>query len=213
MEYLNRAMAAKIFIQMPRAGLSGFLAVLLAGCLAPQTLSAQPTSTRDTLERIDPKAMRQLLAQAKEQPDVALTNIVPVDANRFRFVFVWPAEYTMMTEDRINRSFAQRFLQFTSEQKFLATAYCLTPPRIGFLASTYGEEKVNMAFRNIEVYRDIGWRDPCRGKLVTAAEIDELRQKKDEEKSSLLPLPPPVPNQDKQEDSVAPFLKGIKPPE
>jgi hypothetical protein len=204
-------MAEKIPFLATRAKLHSVLRLLLLGtCLLPAPLAAQSTKFRDTLDRVDPAAMRQLLAQAKDQPDVALTNIVPVEDNKFRFIFIWPAEYTMMTEDRINRSFAQRFLQFTTSQEFLATGYCLTPSGIGFLASTYGDQKVNMAYREIEVYREIGWRDHCRGKLVTSAQLAELKKEKEAATSHMLPVPPPAGDPG---DGVSPFLKGIEPPE
>jgi hypothetical protein len=204
-------MAEKIHFPAARAKLRYALRILLLGtCLLPAPLAAQSYKFRDTLERIDPAAMRQLLDQAKDQPDVALTNIVPVEDNKFRFIFIWPAEYTMMTEDRINRSFAQRFLQFTSSQEFLATGYCLTPQGLGFLTSTYGDQKVNMAFREIEVYREIGWRDHCRGKLVTSTQLAELKREKEAATSRMLPLPP---TGEAPGDGVSPFLKGIEPPE
>ncbi len=186
-----------------------FIAALVSAGIP---LAAQPTSVRDILARIDAKAMRDLLDAAREQPDVALTNIIPVADNKFRYVFVWPAENTMMTEDRVGRSFLERFVQFASAQRYLANGFCLTPDGMGFVSATYGGAKVNLAFRDIEVYRDFGWREKCAGKFVTSEDVEKQKRAAEAAARRALPLPPP-PARDAPSDGLSPFLKGIQVPE
>src|SRR5690242_6699325 len=85
--------------------------------LAALLLSSLPAAANDQAKTIvngiEPKSMNQLLEMSRTQPDAALTNIVPLSANKFRFLFVWPASNPLMTYDRIGRSFAERFLGLT----------------------------------------------------------------------------------------------------
>lgn len=176
--------------------------------IAPAHSQAQSATVRDILARIDPKALRELLDTAKEKPDVALTNIVPTEDNKFRYVFVWSAG-NAMTEERIGRSFLERFLQFASKQRYLATGYCLTPNGMGLVTATYDQEKINLAFRDIEVHRDFGWREKCAGKFITAA---ELEAQKNMANRRALPLPPP-PARENPSDGLSPFLRGLQVPD
>lgn len=185
------------------------LVALIAAACSGQALS-QPTTARQIVDRIDPAKLRELILAAQTQPDVALTNILPTGDNKFRYVFIWPAENPVMTIDRVNRSFTERFLSFASAQRFLTTGYCLTPHGIGLLSTTYGTTKLIMAYRDIEVHRDIGWRETCRGLFVTAAEVDgqiraaEAMARAQEKARQRIP-------RGTSGDGVSPFLKGIQP--
>jgi len=191
-----------------------FILALALAWLAAAPLSARPQHplAREILANVDAGAMRDLMEAARTQPDVALVNIMPVNDNKFRYVFIWPASNPMMSEDRVGRSFLDRFLQFAHNQRFLATGFCLTPDGMGLLSASYGDVEVNVAFRNIEVYRDFGWREPCTGKFVTAQEVEKQKAIFDAVKRNPLPLPPP-PARDNPSDGLSPFLKGIQVPE
>lgn len=129
---------------------------------------------RSIINSIDSKSMNELFEALPRQPDAALTNIMPVAPNKFRFLFIWPASNPLMTYDRVGRSFAERFAAFASQMQPLATGFCLPAPNIFFGTGTYGEEEVNIAYRDIEVHYQFGWQPPCEGRYIKAAEIEKL---------------------------------------
>jgi hypothetical protein len=126
------------------------------------------------LNAIDPKSMNELFAALPKQPDAALTNISPVSPNKFRFLFVWPASNGFMTYERVGRSFAERFATFAQQLRPLAVGFCLTSRNMYYGSSVYGEEEVNIAYRDIEVRYQVGWQAPCAGRYFAASEIEQL---------------------------------------
>ncbi len=129
---------------------------------------------RSIVNSVDPKSMNELFEALPTQPDVALTSIAPAGPNKFRFLFLWPASNPMMTYERVGRSFAERFAKFASQLQPLASGFCLTSNSMYFGTATYGEAKVNVAYRDIEVHYQFGAQAPCTGRYFTAAEIDRL---------------------------------------
>jgi hypothetical protein len=125
------------------------------------------------LNAIDPKSMNELLEVSRRQPDAALTNIMPVGANKFRFLFVWPASNPVMTYERVGRSFAERFSIFSDQLKLLAMGYCLPSKTMFFGTATYGAEELNVAYRDIEVRYKFGWQPPCPGHYIAASELEQ----------------------------------------
>ena len=164
------------------------------------------------INSLDPKTMNELLSMVKSQPDAALTNIMPIAANKFRFLFVWPASNTIMTQERIGRSFAERFILFAEQRKLLATAYCLTSKTMFFGRSEYGGEDFDVAYRDIEVRYQFGLKTPCAGKYIAAAELEQPETPVRPQKQGYnggFSLPPPPPAQPvPAEEGLKPFLKS-----
>ncbi len=129
---------------------------------------------KSVVNSVDPKSMNQLFEALPQQPDAALTNILPISPNKFRFLFVWPASNPVMTYDRVGRSFAERFAAFAQQMQPLATGFCLPATSLFFGTAAYGEEEVNVAYRDIEVHYQFGWQPPCGGRYIQAAEIEKL---------------------------------------
>ncbi len=169
---------------------------------------------KSILNSIDPKSMNELFEALPQQPDAALTNILPISPNKFRFIFVWPASNPLMTYDRVGRSFAERFAQFAGQMQPLATGYCLPAPNLFFGAAAYGEEEVNVAYRDIEVHYQFGWQPPCGGRYIKAAEIEHILAPRTGHEGygaaapghpgGLLPQEPPV----QPEEGLKPFLNA-----
>ncbi len=120
--------------------------------------------------------MNELFEALPTQPDAALTNIVPVSPNKFRFLFIWPGSNPLMTYDRVGRGFTERFGSFANQLKPLAVGFCLPSQSLYFGTTTYGEDEVNVAYRDIEVHYEFGWQPPCAGRYIKAEEIDQLTQ-------------------------------------
>lgn len=118
--------------------------------------------------------MNELFEALPTQPDAALTSITPSGPNKFRFLFVWPVSNPMMTYERVGRSFAERFAAFAAQLKPLATGFCLTSPNMFFGTASYGEEEVNVAYRDIEVHYQFGSQPPCAGRYFPVAELEQL---------------------------------------
>ncbi len=118
--------------------------------------------------------MNDLFEAVKTQPDAALTSINAVAPNKYRFLFVWPAASTFMTYERVGRSFAERFVTFAQQMKPLANGFCLTSRNMFFGTAAYGEEDVNIAYRDIEVRYPFGRQDACPGKYIAAADIEQM---------------------------------------
>jgi len=106
--------------------------------------------------------MNELFDALPHQPDAALTNIIPVSPNKFRFLFVWPGSNPLMTYDRVGRSFGDRFAAFAGQLKPMATGYCLPSQNMFFGTTTYGVDEVNVAYRDIEVHYQFGGSLPAR---------------------------------------------------
>ena len=88
-----------------------------AGAVISAWLCAVPAAwagdqAKAIVNSLDPKSMNELFEALPAQPDAALTNIVPVSPNKFRFLFVWPGSNPLMTYDRVGLSFADRFAAF-----------------------------------------------------------------------------------------------------
>jgi hypothetical protein len=146
---------------------------LLAGCAAISGATAGDQA-KAILNSIDPKSMNELFEALPRQPDAALTNIAPVSANKFRFLFVWPASNQVMTYERVGRSFAERFADFAAHLKPLALGFCLTSRNMFFGSADYAGQEVNVAFRDIEVHYQFGWQAPCAGRYIRSSELEQL---------------------------------------
>ncbi len=168
------------------------------------------------LNGLDPKSMNELLELSKSQPDAALTNIAPVSANTFRFLFVWPASNPVMTYERVGRSFTERFLGFAGSLKLLATGFCLPSRNMYFGTATYGEEEMNVAYRDIQVRYEFGWQAPCAGRYVPISELEQNpvpAQSFGKYGTSSLPRTPVAPPKQPvtPEESLKPFLNPRPP--
>jgi hypothetical protein len=162
---------------------------------------------------LDPKNMNALFDAAPAQPGAALTNIVPNGPNKFRFLFIWPDSNPLMTYDRVHQSFVERFTAFAKQLKPLAAGYCLGSGSALFGTTTYGQQEVNVAYRDIEVYYRFGWQPACRGLYIKAADMEQLKDAQTHHRGygAALPAPPPsLPAQDRQTpaDQLKPFLSA-----
>jgi hypothetical protein len=156
--------------------------------------------------------MNELLEVSRRQPDAALTNIMPVGANKFRFLFVWPATNPVMTYERVGRSFAERFTIFADQLKLLAIGYCLPSKTMYFGTATYAAEELNVAYRDIEVRYKFGWQPPCPGHYIAASELEQAAKPVRPAIGYGAGVPPPPPaavpqGQGAAPDGLAPFLK------
>jgi hypothetical protein len=175
--------------------------------LAPLSQSLAGDQTKAIVDSLDSKTVYELFEVARRQPDAALTNISPTAPNTFRFLFVWPASNSVMTYERVGRSFAERFAGFAEQFKQLAVGFCLPSRTMYFGTGFYGEEELNIAYRDIEVRYLFGWRPPCQGKYIAFHEIERGMA------SAFLghpgrrsPLPEAPPRQSKPEEGLKPFL-------
>ncbi len=80
-----------------------------------------------------------------------------------------------MTYDRVGRSFAERFIMFANQMKLLATGFCLQSKNVIFGTTSYGEEEINVAYRDIEVRYQVGWQPPCTGRYIAASDLEQLK--------------------------------------
>ena len=184
-----------------------FAAALLALSIPVSTAFAGDQA-KEIVNSLDPKSMNELLEVSRTQPDAALTNIVPASANTFRFLFVWPASNPVMTFDRVERAFAERFALFAEQWKLLASGFCLSGSNLFFGTAPYGGQDVNMAYRDIVIRYAMGRQPPCRGKYVSLAEVENSIKPAPELRGysiGALPLPSPSP-QVKPQDGLKPFL-------
>lgn len=152
-----------------RAIAAGFLA-----CFSAISAASAGDQAKAILNSLDPKSMNELFDALPHQPDAALTNITPISPNKFRFLFIWPASNSLMTYDRVGRSFAERFTLFAGQLRPLATGFCLTSRNMFFGNAAYGEEDVNVAYRDIEVHYQFGWQGPCAGRYILASELEQI---------------------------------------
>ena len=152
--------------------LKSFAAGLLALCV-PVSVASAGDQAKEIVNSLDPKSMNELFEVARRQPDAALTNITPVSANTFRFLFIWPGSNPTMTYDRVGRSFAERFAYFAEQWKLLAAGFCLSGANLAFGTTTYGEQEVNIAYRDIEVRYAMGRQANCEGRYVSLAEVEK----------------------------------------
>lgn len=186
-----------------------FAAGLLALC-APCLEARAGDPAKAIVNALDSKSVIELFEVTNRQPDAALTNISPTTANTFRFLFVWPASNPVMTYERVGRSFAERFAGFANELNLLAVGFCLPARTMFFGTAFYGDQEINIAYRDIEVRYMVGARQPCTGHYIPIAEIEPyiasaapfgygappLPQSAPEEGlKPLLAPPPPVPLQ------------------
>lgn len=148
------------------------MAVLSAGLCAFSPAWAGDQA-RSIVNSLDPKRMNELFAALPAQPDAALTNIVAVAPNKFRFFFIWPGSNPFMTYDRLGRSFADRFAALATQLKPLATGFCLPSEGLLLGTATYGEEAVKVAYRDIEVHYQFGWQQVCEGRYLKSAEVEQ----------------------------------------
>jgi hypothetical protein len=163
---------------------------------------------------IDPKSMNELLEVSRTQRDAALTNIAPLSANKYRFLFVWPASNPVMTYDRVGRSFAERFIVFADQLKPLATGFCLQSKNVNFGTALYGEEEINVAYRDIEVRYQVSWQQPCSGRYIAASDLEQLKPERQSTGygAGLAQEPLPRPGGQAAPDPLKQFLKEATPP-
>jgi hypothetical protein len=153
--------------------------------------------------------MNQLFDALPTQPDAALVNIIPAGPNKFRFLFVWPGTSPLMTYDRVGSSFLERFVAFAKQMKPLAAGYCLEANSMFFGSTTYGQQPVNVAYRDLGVYYQFGWQPPCRGVYIKAADMEKPADGASHRKGAALPVPAPsLPAKEPQTPSeqLTPFL-------
>jgi hypothetical protein len=163
---------------------------------------------------IDPKSMNELLDASRTQRDAALTNIAPISANKYRFIFVWPASNPVMTYDRVGRSFAERFIMFANQMKLLATGFCLQSKNVIFGTTSYGEEEINVAYRDIEVRYQVGAQAPCTGRYIAASDLEQLKPERQPMGygAGIGQEPPPRPDGQAAPDPTKQFLEAPPPP-
>jgi hypothetical protein len=183
-------------------------------CAAPAAWAGD--QAKSIVNSLDPKSMNELFEALPTQPDAALTNIVPVGPNKFRFLFIWPGSNPVMTYDRVGRSFTDRFAAFASQLKPLAVGYCIPSQSLYFGTTTYGEDEVNVAYREIEVRYEFGWQPPCQGRYIKAAEIEALAPEQAYHGGYGMAVPapqpspalPPAQEQTAPQDGLKPFLNA-----
>lgn len=169
---------------------------------------------RSIVNSLDPKTLNELFEALPHQPDAALTNIVPLTPNKFRFLFIWPVSNPLMTYDRVGRSFVDRFVAFASQLQPLATGFCLPSETLFFGTTPYGDEEVNVAYRDIEVHYQFGWQPSCEGRYIKAAEIEELMSRPSLHSgygAALPAAPSALPGQQEMvppEEGLKPFLRA-----
>jgi hypothetical protein len=146
-------------------------ALLLASSLCDAAFAGD--QARTVLNSIDPNKLNELLEISKTQPDAALTNFAPISANKFRFLFVWPASNPLMTYERVGRTFVERLVQFADQMQLLADGFCLPARNMYYGVTEYGDEEINVAYRDIEVHYLFGWQTPCAGKYISVSDFDE----------------------------------------
>ncbi len=183
-------------------------------CAIPEACAGDLAKT--IINSLDARSMNELFEALPQQPDAALTNIVPVSPNKFRFLFIWPGSNPLMTYDRVGRSFTDRFAAFAGQMKPLATGYCLTSQNLYFGTATYGEDEVNVAYRDIEVRYQFGWQPSCQGRYFKADEVEQLTAPPAYHGGygAALPVPhPALPPQEQKppEDGLKPFLNAPPP--
>ena len=193
---------------------------IIFAALFPATVAWAGDQAKTILNSLDPKSMNELFAALPKQPDAALTNISPVSPNTFRFLFIWPTSNGFMTYERVGRSFAERFAAFAGQLKPLAVGFCLTSRSMYYGSAAYGDEEVNIAYRDIEVRYPVGWQAPCAGRYITASEIEQLALPPPPYGSSGVALPRLPGTAPKKpvappEESLKPFLSppALKQPE
>jgi hypothetical protein len=148
-----------------------FAAGLLALC-GPLPKAWAGDQAKTIVNSLDSKGVNELFEVSRTQPDAALTNITPTTPNTFRFLFIWPSSNQIMTYDRVGRSFVERFAGFAGELKLLAVGFCLPARTMYFGQAFYGEQEINIAYRDIEVRYIFGRRSPCTGRFIPIAEIE-----------------------------------------
>lgn len=181
------------------------LSLLALAVAAPQAL-AGGDQAKAILNALDSKSMNELFEVSRRQPDAALTNIAPTSPNTFRFLFIWPSSSPMITYDRVVRSFGERFVGFADQMKLLAVGFCLPAHNMFFGSALYGEQEVNVAYRDFEVRYMFGWRPPCVGRYIPISEIEQTLASvmaRGYGPSQSLPEAPPMTT---PEDSLKPFL-------
>ncbi len=179
--------------------------------LAPLSHALAGDQAKAIVNLLDSKSVNELFEVSQQQPDAALTNITPTTPNTFRFLFVWPASNPVMTYERVGRSFAERFVGFAEQLKLLAVGFCLPSHSMYFGTAPYGEEELNVAYRDIEVRYFFSRQPPCQGRYIPLAEIEpSLASAAPLGHGSLrLPLPEASPKQTPPpEDELKPFLNS-----
>ena len=188
---------------IPKLTFKSFAAGLLALC-GPVSVASAGDQAKEIVNSLDPKSMNDLFEVARRQPDAALTNITPVSANTFRFLFIWPASNPTMTYDRVGRSFAERFAYFAEQWKLLAAGFCLSGANLAFGTTTYGEQEVNIAYRNIEVRYAMGKQANCEGRYISLAEVEKTLKSSSASNGYSIGSLPAAP-----EEGLKPFLNPV----
>jgi hypothetical protein len=188
---------------IPQLTLKSFAAGLLALCV-PVSVASAGDRAKEIVDGLDAKSMNELFEVARRQPDAALTNITPVSANTFRFLFIWPASNPTMTYDRVGRSFAERFAYFAEQWKLLAAGFCLSGSNLAFGTTSYGEQEVNVAYRNIEVRYAMGRQASCEGRYISLAEVEKTLKASSASNGYSIGALPAAP-----EEGLKPFLNPV----
>ncbi len=202
----DRSLKSNITTMIRQITLKSFAPGLLALSI-PVSEAFAGDQAKAIVNALDPKTMNELFEVARRQPDAALTNITPVSANRFRFLFIWPASNPAMTYDRVGRSFAERFAYFADQWRLLAAGFCLSGPNLMFGTAPYGEQEVNVAYRDIEVRYPIGRQASCEGRYLSIADVERtLKASASPRGYSIGSLPIPSQQITKPEEGLKPFL-------
>ena len=185
--------------------------LFLAAASVFGTAALAEDQAKTIVNSLDPKKMNELFSVSKLQPDAALASLAPANVNKFRFLFVWPASNPVMTFERVGASFTERLALLAQQMQHLALGFCLPSRSMYFGTTFYGENEVNVAYRDIEVRYQAGWRSPCAGRYISMAELEQdLRAVQASAGYGLrypsVPPKNPPPEQTPQ-DGLKPFLK------
>ena len=185
-------------------------------CLCSSPAASAGDQAKAIVNSLDPKSLNELFEALPTQPGAALANIVPHGPNKFRFLFIWPGTNPLMTYDRVRESFVDRFTVFTGQLKPLADGYCLGSDNVLFGTATYGEFGVNVAYRDIEVYYQFGWRPACEGIYVKATDLEHAKSAQSHARGYGAATPTPAPERQSPAEQLKPFLNspaGVPPKE
>ena len=207
MDSLKRNITAMIRQRTFRNIAAGLLALCIP---VPDAFAGD--HAKEIVNALDPKSMNELFEVSRRQPDAALTNIVPASANTFRFMFIWLASNPTMTYDRVERSFAERFAFFADQWRLLAAGFCLSGSNLSFGTTAFGEEEVNVAYRDIEVRYAMGRQGPCDGRYISFAEVEHtLKAASEPSGYSIGSFPLPSQQLTTPQEGLKPFLNPNAP--
>ncbi len=89
----------------------------------------------------------------------------------------------------------------------MAVGFCLPAHNMFFGSALYGEQEVNVAYRDFEVRYMFGWQSPCVGRYIPIGEIEQsLASITARGYVATPPLPEAPPPSATPEESLKPFL-------